>query len=114
MSPARQATQIEGDAHQWNLSVTGVRRSGRDACDHPPVPEKELRNPFQSEEDAFRILVMIIAVAVIVIACAVLISTTLGAILGVIAIAVGLWRAGGWLARCSASPTRTSSGGPGA
>ena len=47
------------------------------------MPDRELRNPFQSEEDAFRILVMIIAAAVIVIACAVLISATLGAILAV-------------------------------
>ncbi len=78
------------------------------------MPEKELRNPFQSEEDAFRILVMIIAVAVIVIACAVLISATLGAILGVIAIAVGLWRAGGWLAQMLGEPDEDDSGGPGA
>ncbi len=68
------------------------------------MPEKDLRNPFQSEEDAFRILVLIIAVAVIVIACAVLISTTLGAILGVIAIAIGLWRAGSWLAQMLGAP----------
>jgi predicted PurR-regulated permease PerM len=61
------------------------------------MPEKDIRNPFQSEEDAFRILVMIIAAAVIVIACAVLISTTLGAILAAIAIAIGLWRSAGWL-----------------
>ncbi len=61
------------------------------------MPDKDLRNPFQSEEDAFRILVMIIAAAVIVIACAVLVSATLGAILAVIAIAIGLWRSAGWL-----------------
>ena len=84
--------------------MTAVRRPASSACDHPSVPDRELRNPFQSEEDAFRILVMIIAAAVIVIACAVLVSTTLGAILAVIAIAVGLWRAGGWLGQMLGAP----------
>jgi Flp pilus assembly pilin Flp len=62
------------------------------------MAREEPRNPFKSEEDAFRILVLIVAVAVVVIAAAVLISTTVGAILGAIAIAIGLWRAGSWLA----------------
>jgi len=57
----------------------------------------EPRNPFKSEQDAFRLLVVIVAVAAVVIACAVLISPALGAILGAIAIAIGLWRAVGWL-----------------
>jgi hypothetical protein len=77
------------------------------------VPDRELRNPFQSEEDAFRILVMIIAVAVIVIACAVLISAALGAILGAIAIAVGLWRAGSWLAQMLGEPDEDDRSQPG-
>jgi hypothetical protein len=78
------------------------------------VPEKELRNPFQSEEDAFRILVMIIAVAVVVIACAVLISSTLGVILGVIAIAFGLWHAGRWLIQMLDEPDEDDQSRPGA
>ncbi len=78
------------------------------------MPEKELRNPFQSEEDAFRILVMIIAVAVIVIACAVLVSTTLGVILGAIAIAFGLWHAVRWLIQMLGEPDEDDSSGPGA
>ncbi len=56
-----------------------------------------MRNPFQSEEDAFRVLVIIVAAAVIVIASAVLISQTLGAILAVIAVCLGLWKSAGWL-----------------
>ena len=64
----------------------------------------ELRNPFKSEQDAFRILVVIVAVAAIVIACAVLISTTLAAILGVLAVAIGLWRAGGGLGQMLGPP----------
>ncbi|MCL4287622.1 MAG: hypothetical protein KJ006_08240 [Thermoleophilia bacterium] len=62
------------------------------------------RNPFKSERDAFRILVIILAVAAMVIGCAVLISPTLGAILGAVAVAIGLWRAGGWLAVMLAEP----------
>jgi len=76
------------------------------------MPDKDLRNPFQSEEDAFRILVVIIAAAVIVIACAVLISTTLGAILAVIAIGIGLWRAGGWLGAMLGAPDDDDRAGP--
>jgi hypothetical protein len=56
-----------------------------------------MRNPFQSEEDAFRVLVIILVAALIVIAAAVLISQTLGAILAAIAIAAGLWKSAGWL-----------------
>lgn len=56
-----------------------------------------MRNPFKSEEDAFRVLVIIVAAAVIVIAAAVLISSTVGAILAAIAIALGLWKTVGWL-----------------
>jgi hypothetical protein len=69
-----------------------------------PMARDDPRNPFRSEEDAFRILVVIVAVAVAVIAAAVLVSPTLGAILGAIAIAVGLWRAGAWLAVMLGAP----------
>jgi hypothetical protein len=62
------------------------------------MSREEPRNPFKSEADAFHILVLILIAAAVVIACAVLVSPTLGAILGAIAIAIGLWRAGGWLA----------------
>jgi hypothetical protein len=61
------------------------------------VADQQMRNPFQSEEDAFRVLVIIVAAATIVIASAVLISQTLGAILAVIAVALGLWKSAGWL-----------------
>jgi len=84
--------------------VTAVRRAGRRACEDQSVPDKDLRNPFQSEEDAFRILVMIIAAAVIVIGSAILISKTLGAILAVIAVGFGLWRAGDWLRQMLGAP----------
>ena len=57
---------------------------------------------------------MIIAVAVIVIACAVLVSTTLGVILGAIAIAFGLWHAVRWLIQMLGEPDEDDSSGPGA
>ena len=50
-----------------------------------------MRNPFRSEADAFRIVMMI------VIAAALLISSTVGAVLGLIAILAGLWATVGWL-----------------
>lgn len=56
-----------------------------------------MRNPFRSEADAFRILVMIVAVAAVVIAAAELVGSWLGVILGLIAIAAGLWATVGWL-----------------
>ncbi|HET6830951.1 MAG TPA: hypothetical protein VFH44_06320 [Solirubrobacterales bacterium] len=78
------------------------------------MADKEIRNPFQSEEDAFRILVVIVAAAVVVIGCAVLVSPTLGAILGVVAVGIGLWRAGGWLAVMLGEPDEEDRPGPGA
>jgi small-conductance mechanosensitive channel len=94
--------------------VTAARRLISAACDHRRVADTELRNPFKSEQDAFRILVVIIAAAAIVIACAVLISTTLAAILGVIAIAIGLWRAGDWLGQMLGPPDDEDGGDRGA
>lgn len=78
------------------------------------VPGKELRNPFKSEADAFRILVMIVVAAAIVIGVAVLISSTVGAVLAVGAVGLGLWRAGGWLGRMLESPDEDEApyGGP--
>ena len=78
------------------------------------MADKEIRNPFQSEEDAFRILVVIVAAAVVVIGCAVLVSPTLGAILGVVAVGIGLWRAGGWLAVMLGERDEEDRPGPGA
>ncbi len=84
--------------------MTAVRRAERRACEDQRMAEKDLRNPFQSEQDAFRILVMIIAAAVIVIGSAILVSKTLGAVLAVIAVGFGLWRAGDWLRQMLAAP----------
>ena len=56
-----------------------------------------MRNPFRSEADAFRVLVMIVVAGGVVIASAVLISTTVGAVLALIAILIGIWATIGWL-----------------
>ena len=59
--------------------------------------DKEMRNPFRSEADAFRVLVIIVIAAAIVVAAAVLVASWLGAVLALIAIALGLWSTIGWL-----------------
>jgi hypothetical protein len=50
------------------------------------------RNPLRNEGDMFRVLLMFGVAAVIVIAVALLISSTAGAIVGAILVAIGLWR----------------------
>lgn len=55
------------------------------------------RNPLRNESDAFRVLIMILVAAGVVIAAAELVGSWLGAILGLIAIALGLYAAVGWL-----------------
>ena len=56
-----------------------------------------MRNPFRNEADAFRILVMIAAAAAIVIAATQLIAPWVGAVLGLLAVALGLKATIGWL-----------------
>jgi UPF0716 family protein affecting phage T7 exclusion len=55
------------------------------------------RNPFRSEADAFRLLMMFVVAAAIVIAVALLVSSLAGALLGAILVGIGLWRAWGLL-----------------
>jgi Flp pilus assembly protein TadB len=61
---------------------------------HPlnETPEKTPRNPLRNEGDMFRVLIMFGVAAAIVIAVALLISSLAGAIVGVILVAIGLWR----------------------
>jgi Flp pilus assembly protein TadB len=56
------------------------------------MPEPRPRNPLKRESDMFRVLIMFGLAAAIVIAVALLISSLAGAIVGVILIALGLWR----------------------
>ena len=60
-------------------------------------PAQEMRNPFRSEADAFRILVMIVVAAAAVIAAAVLVGTWLGVVLALVACGLGLYASVGWL-----------------
>lgn len=62
-----------------------------------PRPDGEMRNPFRNEADAFRVLVMIVVAAAVVIAAAELIGTWLGVILALVAIAIGIYATIGWL-----------------
>jgi hypothetical protein len=49
-------------------------------------------NPLKRESDMFRVLIMFVAAAAIVIAVALLFGSLAGAILGAIFVVVGLWR----------------------
>lgn len=55
------------------------------------------RNPFRSEADAFRVLLMCVVAAGAVIAVALLVSSLAGALLGLVLVGIGLWRAWGLL-----------------
>jgi hypothetical protein len=60
------------------------------------MPEQQRpRNPFRSEADAFRLLMMFVAGGALVVAATVLVSSLAGALLGVVLLAYGLWRAVG-------------------
>jgi hypothetical protein len=56
-------------------------------------PQRRPRNPFRSEADAFRVLMMFVAGGALVVAATVLISGLAGALVGVVLLAYGLWRA---------------------
>ena len=55
------------------------------------------RNPFHSEADAFRVLVMIVAAGAVVVAVTLLTRPLVGALVGLALVAVGLWRTWGLL-----------------
>ena len=57
----------------------------------------ELRNPFKREQDAFRLLVIVGIAAFLVIAVALLVNTTAGALLGLIFVLIGGSMALKWL-----------------
>ena len=61
------------------------------------MTESSPRNPFRSEADAFRLLLICAAAAAVVIAVALLVSSLAGALLGLVLVGVGLWRAWGLL-----------------
>jgi UPF0716 family protein affecting phage T7 exclusion len=56
------------------------------------MQEPRPHNPLRREQDMFRVLIMFVVAAAIVIAVALLISSLAGAILGAILVAIGLWR----------------------
>jgi hypothetical protein len=60
-------------------------------------PQQPQHNPFRSEADAFRVLMMFVIAGAAVVAVALLISELAGALLGVVLLAYGCWRAWGWV-----------------
>jgi hypothetical protein len=62
-----------------------------------PHAQKPRRNPFRSEQDAFRVLLYILAAALIIFLAATLISTWLGVVLAIIAVALGTIQTTIWL-----------------
>jgi len=56
------------------------------------TPARPPHNPLKREADMFRVLIMFAAAAAIVIAVALLVSSLAGAIVGVVLVAIGLWR----------------------
>ena len=59
--------------------------------------DPHLRNPFKREQDAFRLLVIVGIAAFLVIAVALLVNTTAGALLGLIFVLIGGSMALKWL-----------------
>ncbi|MGH2983243.1 MAG: hypothetical protein ACRDK5_03150 [Solirubrobacterales bacterium] len=55
------------------------------------------RNPLRSEADMFRVLLMFVVAGAAVIAVAVLVSSLAGALLALVLLVIGLWRAWGLL-----------------
>jgi hypothetical protein len=55
-------------------------------------PPEKPHNPLKRETDMFRVLIMFVVAAAIVIAVALLFGSLAGAIVGAVLIAIGLWR----------------------
>jgi hypothetical protein len=72
--------------------------------------DERMRNPFQNEEDTFRVLLVILAAAAVVIVVALLISPLVGALIGVAALGAGLWKTGVWLANALSEPDEDRDG----
>ncbi len=75
----------------------------------PEPPEgssgsNDLRNPFRSEGDAFRLVVLILVSGALVVTSAVLISRTVGLVVAGLLLAVGLVRTAIWVRRSISSP----------
>jgi small-conductance mechanosensitive channel len=56
------------------------------------APTQPPHNPLKRESDMFRVLIMFAVAAAIVIAVALIFGSLAGAIVGVILVAIGLWR----------------------
>jgi UPF0716 family protein affecting phage T7 exclusion len=55
-------------------------------------PTQKPHNPLRRESDMFRVLLMFVVAAAIVIAVALLVGSLAGAIVGAVLLGIGLWR----------------------
>ena len=62
-----------------------------------PLTQREYRNPLRDERDTFRLLIMVAIAGAIVIALALLLDPLPAALLGLVFVAIALWRIWGWL-----------------
>lgn len=60
------------------------------------MPE-QVRNPLRRERDAFRVLIMFVGAAAVVILVTLLLGSLAGLIVALVFLAIGLWRAWGLL-----------------
>lgn len=62
------------------------------------------RNPFRSEQDAFRIVVYVVVAGLIVFLAATLVATWLGVVLAIVAVAAALVKIVAWLSELLGDP----------
>ena len=67
------------------------------ACENWRVADSEMRNPFRSEADAFRLLMTFAIAGAIVIAAGLLVGSWLGLLFAGVFLLLGLRSAVGWL-----------------
>jgi hypothetical protein len=72
------------------------------------------RNPFRSEQDAFRLFVLVGGAALFVAAVAVVISGRVAAYLGIVLLLFGLFHMARWITEAISAPEKEGAGEEGA
>jgi hypothetical protein len=68
------------------------------------------RNPFRSEQDAFRLFVLVGGAALFVVAVAVVISGRVAAYIGIALLLFGLFHMARWIAEAISAPEKVGAG----
>jgi hypothetical protein len=68
------------------------------------------RNPFRSEQDAFRLFVLVGAAALFVVAVALILGGRVAAYVGIVFLLFGLWHMGRWIAEAIQAPEKVGTG----